>query len=229
VEPEWLDALPPNDPRAVRSRADLRRVNLLMNHAAILARLLEGAELRTGPARWVELGAGDGTLLLRLARQLGPNWRGSDAILVDRQDLLQPPTRAALAAAGWRVQAATSDAAAWLRQADSASADIVFANLFLHQLEDADLRETLSAAARVAPVFVALEPRRSALTHFFSRHLRWLGCGEVSCYDGPVSVRAGFRASELSELWPPDPQWRLAERAVGWFSHCLVARRVAPL
>ena len=40
LEPEWLDELPPQDPRAVRSRADLRRVNWLMGNARLIARVL---------------------------------------------------------------------------------------------------------------------------------------------------------------------------------------------
>ena len=73
VEPELLDDLPPADPRAVGSRADLRRLNLLMGHAGILSRALRQplaeTSLRSRPLRLVELGAGDGTLLLRLARR----------------------------------------------------------------------------------------------------------------------------------------------------------------
>ena len=74
LEPEWLDTLPPDDPRAVRSRADLRRVNALMGNARIVADLLRGAPR---PLRRVaELGAGDGTFALRVVRALGPAPRG---------------------------------------------------------------------------------------------------------------------------------------------------------
>ena len=37
VQPELLDALPPDDPRAVRSRRDLRRVNAWMRNHTIMA------------------------------------------------------------------------------------------------------------------------------------------------------------------------------------------------
>ncbi len=40
VKPELLDELPPADPRAVRSRRDLRRVNAWMRNHAIMARAL---------------------------------------------------------------------------------------------------------------------------------------------------------------------------------------------
>ena len=43
IEPELLDTLPPDDPRAVRSRRDLRRVNAWMRNHAIMARALQTA------------------------------------------------------------------------------------------------------------------------------------------------------------------------------------------
>ena len=76
VVAEILDHLPPDDPRAVRSRRDLRLVNRIMGHAALLARALDPA--MTAPRRLVELGAGDGTLLLRLARRRARRWPSSN-------------------------------------------------------------------------------------------------------------------------------------------------------
>ena len=69
IESEWLDELPPDDPRALRSRRDIRRLNLIMGHAGILRRQLLKHHPR--PATIVELGAGDGTFMLALARQTG--------------------------------------------------------------------------------------------------------------------------------------------------------------
>src|SRR5437879_2754268 len=40
VEPEWLDELPPNDPRAKGSRRDLQRIHSWMGNVGIMARLL---------------------------------------------------------------------------------------------------------------------------------------------------------------------------------------------
>src|SRR5687767_2747548 len=64
VEPEWLDELPADDPRAVRSRRDLRLVNRIMGHASIIARALASCAT-SGSPRIAEIGAGDGTLMLR--------------------------------------------------------------------------------------------------------------------------------------------------------------------
>ncbi|HUQ53073.1 MAG TPA: hypothetical protein VM692_12685, partial [Gammaproteobacteria bacterium] len=59
VLPELLDELAPNDPRARRSRRDLRLVNRIMGHPLLLARALDAVVTRA-PLRLVELGAGDG-------------------------------------------------------------------------------------------------------------------------------------------------------------------------
>jgi len=57
LEPEWLDELAPSDPRAERSRRDLRRINSIMGNARIIARHLGQA------SRIADLGGGDGSLL----------------------------------------------------------------------------------------------------------------------------------------------------------------------
>ena len=41
VLPELLDALPPRDQSALRSRRDLRRINAWMRHPRIMTRLLQ--------------------------------------------------------------------------------------------------------------------------------------------------------------------------------------------
>jgi hypothetical protein len=65
VKPELLDELSPSDPRAIGTRADLRRVNFIMGHAGIRSRALRRhyheTDFRSRPLRLIELGAGDGT------------------------------------------------------------------------------------------------------------------------------------------------------------------------
>jgi hypothetical protein len=53
-----------------------------------------------------------------------------------------------------------------------------------------------------------------------------IGCNDVTRHDAIVSVRAGFKNRELSELWPAGGAWILHEHAYGLFSHYFVARRV---
>jgi hypothetical protein len=43
--------------------------------------------------------------------------------------------------------------------------------------------------------------------------------------DPVSSVRAGFRAQELSDLWLDPENWVLDEYAAGLFSHCFLAIR----
>src|SRR5262249_30206245 len=114
VEPEWLDVLTPEEPRAQRSRRDLQRVNAIMRNAAILATLLQSARRSEDPCVLAELGAGDGTLMLAVARRLGPSWHGSRLTLIDVQRLVERATLQRFAAIGWQVEVVAADASQWL-------------------------------------------------------------------------------------------------------------------
>lgn len=70
LHPKLLDDLPADEPAAIGSRRDLRRLNTLMGHAAIIARCLKNIFPHEPPSRILEIGAGDGQLLLRVARRL---------------------------------------------------------------------------------------------------------------------------------------------------------------
>jgi 23S rRNA U2552 (ribose-2'-O)-methylase RlmE/FtsJ len=197
LEPEWLDELPPADPRAVRSRADLRRVNAIMGNARIIARHLKQAR------RVADLGGGDGSLMQAVARKLG---RGLDVTNVERS--------AGLEALGFLA-------------APGRTLDAIVANLFLHHLTADELRRLFALAALRAPLFVACEPRRSRLALTGSRLLGLIGCNDVTRHDAVISVRAGFSGAELSAAWPGAPGWTLTERPAPPFSHLFVARRDA--
>ncbi len=225
VEPELLDELPPADPRAVRSRKDLRRVNAWMGHHGIMFRALRFACNGQPARRVVELGAGDGSFLLGVARRLSPGWRGTSALLLDRQTIVSADTRGGFVALGWGVEVLAAEALAWVEQPAAVPYDAVLANLFLHHFREASLAGLLRAAARHARVFIAVEPRRSLRSLLFSHLLCLIGCSQVTRHDAPVSVRAGFTGRELSRLWPAGDGWALQEHPVGWFSHLFVAQR----
>lgn len=224
IEKELLDELPPEDARAIRSRLDLDRLNAWMGHPRLLAHVLQHSFARHLSLRLVELGAGDGEFLLRVANRLRGRWRNVDALLVDRQPLVTPKITGRFAEAHWRVQSAATDVFAWLRETP-VQAEAVTANLFLHHFTNAGLREIFSGAAARAQLFVALEPRRAPRTLFLSRLIWLLGCNPVTRHDAVVSARAGFAGRELSDLWPDTDNWELTERAVGWCSHLFIARR----
>lgn len=225
VQPETLDHLVENDPRAIRSRADLRRINRVMGTRGIVLRALRNAV--AAPRRIIELGAGDGTLMLGLARQLAAQWPAVQLTLLDRQHLVTARTIDALRDLGWQVEILTVDVQAWLTQpAPHLRYDLVMANLFIHHFDDAQLTPMLAAIAARTNVFFACEPRRAWLPLSGSHLVAFLGANAVTREDAVLSVRAGFAGDELSAHWPPEHRsWRLHEYAAGLFSHCFLAIR----
>ncbi|MBE0543376.1 MAG: methyltransferase domain-containing protein [Verrucomicrobia bacterium] len=228
VEPELLDTLPPGDPQAVGSRADLRRLNFFMGHADILTRAFrrphEAHPFPSRPLRLVELGAGDGSLLLRLAQRWSVLGVTAEVTLLDRQNLASTETRRAFAALHWSVKSVASDVFAWL-DSPAPIADVMLANLFLHHFPDERLATLLRLAAARTNMFLACEPRRSPLALTAARSVALLGCNAVTRHDAVVSVRAGFAGPELSALWPQPKEWELNEKSVGLFSHGFFAQR----
>lgn len=225
VKPELLDALPPADPRAMRSRKDLLRVNAWMGNCGIMARALQSTCNGLAARRVVDLGAGDGRFLLRVARRLRPDWQGTHAVLLDHQNAVSPDTHKDFQALGWRTETREADALDWLRHPATPACDVLIANLFLHHFHEAQLAGLLRAAAGSARVFIAIEPRRSAWSLLFSRLLWIIGCNQVTRYDAVASVRAGFTGCELSRLWPADQGWALQEHPAGWFGHLFISQR----
>lgn len=228
VEPELLDALPPGDSRAVGSRADLRRLNLLMGHAGFLTRAFCRHHAATAfpsrPLRLVELGAGEGTLLLRLARRWSLLGVTAEVTLLDRQNLVSTETRRAFAALHWSVESVASDVFDWL-SSPAPIADVMLANLFLHHFQDERLAALLRLAAARTNLFLACEPRRSPLALMAARYVALLGCNGVTQHDAVVSVHAGFAGPELSALWPKTREWEQNEASAGLFSHSFTAQR----
>src|SRR5216117_3976525 len=98
VEAELLDLLPADDPRATRSRKDLQRVNAWMGNAKLMAAALRSAFDGHAPHGIADLGAGDGSFLLRVAREFAPSWDGARVLLLDRQELLRAEGRDAFVA-----------------------------------------------------------------------------------------------------------------------------------
>jgi SAM-dependent methyltransferase len=227
VEPEILDGLDADEPQARRSRRDLQRVHRVMRSASILRAALARLQLPAQPLRLLELGAGDGTLLLRLAATLRPPWRDVDLTLLDRLDCVAPETLAAYAALGWRVRVLRCDVLDWADASESARFDLCIANLFLHHFTAQPLEQLLRRTAAVTDAFVACEPRRSRFALWASRLVFFLGANAVTRNDAVASVDAGFAGGELTAAWPQTPQWRLDERLAWPFTHCFTARRVS--
>jgi hypothetical protein len=212
--PEVLDHLSPDDPRAMRSRRDLARINWVMRQSAIMARALAKCP---APRVIADLGSGDGRFMLSVARRLAKRWPGVQLLICDQQDIVSAQTHAAFAKLGWRCEVRQGDIFQTLPQAD-----IITANLFLHHFDDAQLSRLLALASYQAKAFVACEPRRSRFA-LLGAHMVWaLGANDVTRHDAVASVRAGFTNLELAALWPPGA-WRLDEHAVFPFTHVFSA------
>jgi hypothetical protein len=221
LEPEWLDELPAADPRALRSRRDLVRINALMGNGAIVRRDLA----RAGAIRSIaEIGAGNGLFLLAAVKSL--RMKPETALLVDRQRIVSEPALRGFASLGCEARAVSADVFEWLSDDTTPALDAIVANLFLHHFDSEALARMLALVARRARFFVACEPRRGAVAMAGARLLGLAGCNDVSRHDAVVSVRAVFVDGEITALWPAGPGWACEERARGLFSHGFVARRI---
>ncbi len=241
VLPEVLDGLAADDRAAQRSRRDLQRVHRAMGTRGTLVRVLRTLPLMrdrsasSAPLRVLELGAGDGSLMLGVARSLQGQWPAVTLTLLDRLPLLTPGTVAGYAQAGWTAKAEVGDALEWAKRARAERLlpqaappwDLIVANLFLHHFESAELVVLLEAVVRSSNHFLACEPRRAWLAWAGSHLIGALGANAVTREDAVLSVHAGFRDQELRGLWPASTGWTLSETAAGLFSHCFVAARIA--
>jgi hypothetical protein len=227
VEAEWLDVLDADDPGARRSRGDLRRINALMGSLTIALTALDRAVAARAPRTIVELGTGDGSLMARIARRCTSRWPGVEVTLIDRQPVVSADALGQIRAAGWLPRVLTCDALDWAARPRAPVADVVFANLFIHHFAGDALTRLLCGIAAQGRAFACCEPRRDRWSLAASRLVGVLGAGRVARHDAVASVRAGFRGSELSALWPGEDRWTVHEYDAGPFTHCLVATRAS--
>jgi hypothetical protein len=219
LDGEWLDILPADDSRAIASRTDLVRINIVMRHAALMARKLMRFRDRTRTL--VDLGGGDGLFMAAVARRVAGYWPGVRLVLIDNRNIVSDRALEAFSRIGWRCEVQAGDLFDHL---DRFSGSVIASNLFLHHLPDASLQRLFQKAASMAEGIVACEPRRSTFGLAASRLVFILGVNDVTRHDAVASVRAGFRNKELSRLWP-DRDWLLEEHHAWPFSHCFVAER----
>jgi hypothetical protein len=226
VEPEVLDSLAPEDPGAVRARRDLRRVHRTMRSLSILKSAIADLPLEAPPRRIIEIGAGDGSLMLRLARSLRSRWAETDLTLLDRSDVVDAGTRGEYRRLGWTIQVDSVDVFAWAAAPPRITYDLCVANLFLHHFSEPSLARLLQAIAGRTNAFLALEPRRNRFSRWSSRCVGLIGGNAVTREDAVKSVDAGFNGRELSECWPGAAgDWRVREYRAFPFSHCFSAVR----
>lgn len=207
VIPELLDHLPVDDPHAMRSRRDLRRINFLMGNERWIFRALARFPQATR-CGIVELGAGDGRLCSALARR----FPGSS---VAAYDLVPAP-------------ADLSPQVKWMRgdffaQQPPAPGGVRIANLVLHHFEG-DALKSLGRWMENADLLVFNEPDRSKLPHWLGR-LMHPCINHVTRHDMHVSITAGFSVGEIQEYLALDPScwqfeesstWRGSRRLICW-------------
>jgi hypothetical protein len=190
LEPELLDALPPDHPDALHNRRDLRWTNHVVGSYRWFERTLPPL-LRPGETP-LELGAGTGELALRLRRR---------GVAVAGLDLWPRP-------ANWPPDQPwhRGDLRTFDRFADYAA---VIGNLIFHQFADADLASLGEKIRSGARVIVACEPHRRRVSQVLYRTFGPLfGANHVSLHDAHVSIAAGFRGDELPRvLGLSAPEW----------------------
>ncbi|TJV43891.1 MAG: methyltransferase domain-containing protein [Mesorhizobium sp.] len=219
--PEILDGLAADDPRALASRRDLRRINALMFQARIMASLLRKFVPKP-PQRILEIGAGDGTFMLAVARRMARHWPEVELTMLDRAGLLTAELSADFDRLGWTIEGITADVFDWAEGTQGKRFDAITVNLFLHHFDDAGLVRLFSLLTTKAPLLLATEPLRSMPALAAARLLPAIGVNDVTRHDAAQSVRAGFRGSELSDLWLAAGRKPLEERRAGLFSHVFV-------
>lgn len=194
--PEILDDLPDDDPRAIRSRRDLRMINAMLRSYPWIER-----ELRKCPDALekgvIEIGAGDGGLSSRL-----------DAIAsVTAVDLVTRPDGVA-AGVDWK----SGDVFEIL---PVLNAGAVVANLFIHHFEGQPLRDLAEAIDETdCDLILFCEPLRTMRGHLTGATL-WPMVNDVTWHDMHVSIDAGFRPGELPTLFSAEWQWEESTTFLG--------------
>jgi hypothetical protein len=194
LEAEILDHLDPADPGAVRSRRDLRHLDLFLGNSRWILRSLR--RFCDCPDRLVELGAGEGLLCRRVHASRG--WRSITGL-----DLIARPRN-------------LPESIAWvsgdfIHTLPSLEAEVCYGSLILHHLDAAALRLLGAELGRFSRLLFS-EPYRGMFPLCMAA-LASPFVGKVTWHDMPASIRAGFRKRELAGLLGLDPsQWEIREQ-----------------
>jgi hypothetical protein len=191
VEPEWLDTLSQEDPRAIASRRDLRLINGLMGNLRWMRKRFL-SKIRPQD-HVVELGAGDGALGKSLSWSgdyCGMDLAAMPSVWPEHYDWHQGDCLAATATSRLR------------------EASVVVGNLVLHHFSDAQL-QTLGTRFEQARLLCFCEPARRSRHLWQGKALGLFGINEVTRHDLPISVRAGFLADELPRALGLGSEWQI--------------------
>ncbi|MEP4078649.1 hypothetical protein [Haloferula sp.] len=204
IEPEIIDGMDPDHPMAVRSRKDLRMINFVMGNERWI-RAQVSANRDAAVKGIVELGAGGGELLGKLAK-FGP---------ATGYDLVPKPKHLA-------DEVCWKQGDLWLSEADIAGG-IMVVNLFLHHLEEDDLRRLGEIAERFE-MLAFVEPLRTTDALWMGERLLPV-VGEATKHDMIVSIKAGFIEGELPSMLGLSSDWKVSERSTWRGGHRVLALR----
>jgi SAM-dependent methyltransferase len=194
IVPEILDTLPHEDPRAKRSRQDLKFLNWFLGNSAWVEKELGRRGQRNFSV--AELGAGEGHLTLRLARNFAA---------VTGLDLAPPPLTLP-PGARW-VQGDFFDSLSHV------AAEVTVGTLILHHFDRPAL-ERLGKLFQSSRLIIFVEPLRTRTSLLLCTPLLPF-VGSVTRHDMRVSIRAGFLPDELASLLGLDENWTISE-TVNW-------------
>ena len=193
IIPEILDSLNQADPRAIRSRRDLRWIDLYLGNSRWVVRQLK--KQTPPPAQIIEIGAGEGDLCCKVQTSL-------PSATVTGLDLIQRPTNLPVS-----IRWIGGD---FFQTLPNIDADACIGSLILHHFSNEALHD-LGARLQSFRSLTFCEPLRSRLPLFLSK----LSCpflSEVTRHDMPASIRAGFRPGELPALLGLDSKkWSVRE------------------
>lgn len=208
VIPELLDHLPADDPEAVRSRLDLRRINLMMGNERWICRTI-GYFAAAAARGIVEIGAGEGGLCSKLARMF-------PQASVAAYDLAPQPVDLET-----RVRWQRGDI---FEMPAPERGGVLVANLFLHHFE-VDALAALGRWFGDFEVMIFNEPDRARLPHVLGGLMHpWIN--RVTRHDMHVSIRAGFAAGEIPRFLGLDSgSWQIRETSTWRGARRVIASR----
>ena len=221
VLPEILDGIDPSDPRAMRSRRDLRRVHRALRTVSILRNAVSGCGLRRRRARcssWAR-GMPRGCCGSRDSCRNGRRCRSR----ARRAGRISAETRTAYRALGWELQVVRQDVMQWAAEPGTRHYDLCLTNLFLHHFERPALDSVMRAIASSADALIACEPRRNALVAWGSKAIGLLGTNDITREERtPVWSRVSPIVNSLKPAMRYR-SWSCEEYAAFPFMHCFTA------